>query len=265
MIVQLLGPEVRLVRQPDHATQAGAFAAAWGRPPFLPLSESAVQAVALHDAGWHEWDAMPEVDPATGLPYRFFEMPVAAHLAIFRRSIERATTAGDLAGLLVSLHAEGLYHGRFGLVPGVTARTVSAEDEPLVIQFLGEQARLRERLRARLGISAIDPDLWQQYRLLQALDALSLFSLVPSPEPRGLPPVPSEDGDRVIDLIPVRPGRFLLDPWPFTVPSLETLVPATRLPRERYTAATFANALTRASQETIVIQFVPAGGAAPTV
>lgn len=260
MIVQRLGAEVRLIRQPDHATQSAELAAVWGRLPFLPLSEPAVQAVALHDAGWQEWDAAPEVDPTTGLPFRFYEMPVAAHLAIFRRGVERAAEAGDLPGLLVSLHAEGLYHGRFGLVPGATGRPVSAEDEPLVVQFLGEQARLRERLRARLGITAIDPELWRHYRLLQAVDALSLFSLQPSPQQRRLPPVPTEDGEREIDLIPLAPGRFLLDPWPLTVAAVETRVPALRLPQCRYTNETIADALARSTAETVTIEFVSAGG-----
>ncbi|MCS6801152.1 MAG: DUF3891 family protein [Chloroflexota bacterium] len=258
MIVQHLGDEVRLIFQHDHALHCGELAAAWGAPPFQAVPMPAVTAARLHDAGWQPWDAAPQIDSATGLPYRFYQMPVGAHLAIFRRGIAIAAEAGDLPGMLVSLHAEGLYNGRFGLVPGIGRKELaSEEDERAVIQFLGEQARLRDRLRERLGISAIDPELWRLYRLLQVWDILSLSSLAAAPRPQQLPPAPAEDGERDIMLYPLAPGLFSLAPWPFRGDSLETCVPARRVPAAQYTAETIAAALERAMKETLLLRYIP--------
>jgi hypothetical protein len=258
MIVQPVGDEVRLIRQHDHAGQCGALAAEWGAPPFRPVPDVVVRAVALHDAGWQEWDAAPQVDHASGLPYRFFEMPVAAHLAIFRRSVAVAAAESALAGLLVSLHAQGLYNGRFGLLPGVGRRVVSPEEEPAVTSFFGEQARLQDRLREGLGLSAIDPLLWERYRLLQLWDAMSLFSLASSPVVHQLPPVPTEDGEVTITMEPAGAGVIALDPWPFRAQSVETGVAASRIPACRYSDSSLAEALAAATAELVVIRFIPA-------
>ncbi|GIW06598.1 MAG: hypothetical protein KatS3mg060_1403 [Dehalococcoidia bacterium] len=257
MIVQPLGDEVRLIRQHDHAGQCGELAAAWGAAPFRPVPEAVVRAAALHDIGWQSWDAAPAIDPASGLPYRFFEMPLSLHVAIFRRGVALAAQESDLTGLLVSLHAQGLYNGRFGLLPGLGPKPVPPESEGEIVQFFGEQARLQDQLRERLGLSAIDGTLWEHYRLLQLWDGLSLFSLATPPTSRVLPPAPSGAGDVSIAMRPLEPGVVALNPWPFTAPTLETRVPACRIPANRYTAESIREALAIATPETLVVTFVP--------
>jgi hypothetical protein len=257
MIVQAFGERVRLIAQHDHALQAGVLARAWGAPPFTPPSPLLVRATALHDAGWQAWDARPRVDSATGLPYRFFEMPVAEHLAIFRRSVAAAFAEGDFAGLLVSLHTQGLYNGRFGLVNMGGARVVAPAEEALLVQFLGEQVRLQDAARARLGLSAIDPELWRCYRLLQVWDILSLFSLAPQAAPRWLPTAPAGSSEEVaLELVPLSPGVFTVTPWPFRQAEVETRIPIREVPFQRYDDQSLGAALAAARPDELRVRFL---------
>jgi hypothetical protein len=78
MIVRTSEGKLLLVRQTDHMVLAGQLADAWGndrfaRPvPFGPLALAAYE----HDIGWAEWESAPQIDPATKLPYQFFELPI---------------------------------------------------------------------------------------------------------------------------------------------------------------------------------------------
>ncbi|MFN8532368.1 MAG: DUF3891 family protein [Dehalococcoidia bacterium] len=260
MIVETVGKHIRLIAQDDHGRQCGEMAAAWGTPPFAPVSAETILAARLHDAGWREWDAAPAADPASGLPYRFYEMPLSDHLAIFGRGVPRAREeGGDLAGLLTSMHALGLYNGRYGLIPGASPRPISPADEPAVVRFVGEETRRQDMLRDRLSLSAIDPSLWTWYRLLQFWDALSLFSLPTEPRRRTLPPTPAADGDLTIEMRPRGHGEIVLDPWPFRGDSLETRIPARRIPASHYDQRALLTALAAAEDETIVVCFVRGG------
>ena len=69
-----------LVTQPDHAQVAGYLAAHWGNDDFVRpgyfssvpdperLRAETVMAVALHDNGWWEWEAIPDLADVDGFP-----------------------------------------------------------------------------------------------------------------------------------------------------------------------------------------------------
>ena len=88
---------------------------------------------------------------------------------------DREAVARDpRAGLLVSLHGQGLYEGRRGLDPGPP--TPRAERPPAVQAFLAEQDGVQADLRRRIGGGpALDAWAWAGYRLLQTWDVLSLY------------------------------------------------------------------------------------------
>jgi Protein of unknown function (DUF3891) len=54
------------------------------------------------------WDAEPERNPQTGLPYSFTEMPIARHLQQWRDGPRRMLVQSRYAALLVSLHGSRL-------------------------------------------------------------------------------------------------------------------------------------------------------------
>jgi hypothetical protein len=99
------GRDWLLISQVDHARLAGEIAAVWGSAavPSLPVPELLVPAVRDHDEGWRDWERRPQVDPDTGRPRDFTEMPMAVSTAIWGRSIE-ACAGSPLGGLWVSLH-----------------------------------------------------------------------------------------------------------------------------------------------------------------
>jgi hypothetical protein len=84
------GGDWLLISQVDHAHLAGTVAAAWGneRVPMLPAADLLVPAVRDHDEGWAEWERTPSVDPATGVPRDFTEMPMAVSTKLWSHSID---------------------------------------------------------------------------------------------------------------------------------------------------------------------------------
>ncbi len=234
------GPEgLVLVRQVDHQEQCGLMADAWGnaefgRPqPYAPV----VLAARVHDEGWREWETEPGVG-ADGLPVNFSDMDRPAHVALYRRGIDAAAARGPAAGLLVSMHGQGLYEARRGLDAGPA--TPRAGREPAVRAFLEEQDAVQGRLRARLGGGA---DLaawsWAAYRLLQTWDVMSLFLTWGRLWDRGgiaLPQVPRHVGDPGVELrlAASGDGGATCEPWPFSADAVDLPVAARTLPDRRF-------------------------------
>jgi hypothetical protein len=73
------------------------------------FSTDVVDAISHHDDGWSEWEAEPKLNPSTGVPYSFLEMPLTEALPIWDRSIAAARQFGPLAGYVVAGH---FYHLR---------------------------------------------------------------------------------------------------------------------------------------------------------
>lgn len=93
------------IPQVSHAWLAWQLAERWGNRRFsrpLPRAEVLV-AVLLHDAGWTEYDAEPDIDEG-GRLRTFDRMDVAVQLDIWRRSVDRAAQHSRYAGLLVADH-----------------------------------------------------------------------------------------------------------------------------------------------------------------
>jgi len=224
-----------LVRQVDHQIQCGLMAARWGgagfaRPePWGPLAGAA----AWHDEGWRQWEARPEVAP-DGRPVDFVDIPRPVHVGLYRRGIATSLARDPLAGLLVSLHGRGLYERRLG----IDGPRPDPGDRPRAVrEFLAEQEALQEGLRARLRP---DPDWeWAAYRILQALDLLSLY-LTWRAHPAGregeLAKVPRAPGDEGVTIRLRRTGEWTAsaDPFPFTGEAVPLEVAARVVPDRRY-------------------------------
>jgi hypothetical protein len=98
--------QLLLFRQTDHARLAAEVAQAWRYDWLSPvtLREEVLAAIEHHDDGWYAWERQPEVNPQTGAPYNFLEMPLHVGLKIWTDSITVARAIGPLAGYMVAGH-----------------------------------------------------------------------------------------------------------------------------------------------------------------
>lgn len=232
MIFLRCGDDLMAINQADHAHLAATFAGSWGnsqafRPePWQPV----MLAARRHDDGWIEWDGSPTLDDR-GRPLDFLTIPVADRLEIYRRGVEMVASEDLHAGLLTSLHLTGLLAG--GYEPGAPAAVDSfgEKDRLRAEQFLAEQERWRARVQDKTNEPA---QLQAQYRLVKLCDFLSLTLCMTPPselKPRRFPFVPlaPEKALSTLELKPGAEGRLVLDPYPFSSPTLEGEVAGRRL------------------------------------
>jgi len=191
-------------------------------------------------------------------------MPADPWIPLYEDGIEAVVELDTYAGLLVSLHGAGLRNRRYGLSPEWPETPSAFAD--FVEREQRRQRRLLDDLLAgedpecpvtpadEATLDAMhDPDrmpenpdgrLWDDYRRLQAWDALSLsFCITDSPPGYGrVGSVPGADGaDETLSITRVEgqdaatgadgppgagvDGEFRLDPYPFEAAPLDVGVP----------------------------------------
>jgi len=238
MIVRSEHGQLWLTEQTEHARLAAELVDCWGGvcAPVEPR-EPVRLAAALHDAGWAEADARPLVNPETGRPYSFLDIPQDVHVAAHTRTVRRARQAAPYAGLLTSLHSAGLYRDRYGYLPHIPSRPVAPQWRAAVDRFLAEQDAVQAELTAALRP---DPAVLQtHYRWFQLWDMLSLYCcmLTPAGTPvRLLCAVPrAPGGEEIAFYLRGTDGvSFEVDPWPFHVEQITLRWPARVLPDRPY-------------------------------
>jgi len=227
MIVRPLAESVELVTQVDHAVISGQLAEAWGAStvPALAPRDSVVLAARLHDVGWRHWESNPRVNTDTGRPTNFLDVHIDEHLRLYRLGIEEVEALDPYAGMLVSMHAAGIYTGRYSTQPALKL-TRAPDVQSLVDAFVSEQEARYEALRDGLGVD--EDELWRNYLLLQVFDRLSLRLCQGDPAGPGpmeivLPP------DAALQIALADDGMETVAPWPFTTPALTIHVPTRTL------------------------------------
>jgi hypothetical protein len=161
-----------LIAQPDHAQLAGDLAARLQSPIFPPLDSDLIRAIALHDAGWAEFDAGtgrchdPKLNDR-GRPVSFLEMSPADFVVAWTRSITTAETVGAEGGIIVSRHFCRLARAR------LDTRIDNEEDTSRLRQFLHQERQHQDRLIDHAKRSPTELDLLTD--LLQFCDLLSLY------------------------------------------------------------------------------------------
>jgi hypothetical protein len=158
------GDAVVCIGQPAHAWISGQLARAWAADPVEPREEVCL-AAEQHDVGMAEWDASPELNRDTGLPYSFMEMPLATHMRLWTAAPERMLVQSPYAALLVSMHGTALYEMR-------DLDRMAPDDAEAVRGYLRSQRELQRGLAGALGA---DPEqVRRNQRLLWIWDFLSL-------------------------------------------------------------------------------------------
>jgi hypothetical protein len=230
-----------LVTHPDHARLAGAFAERWGNERFLAPEprRNVLKGIARHDDGWAARDAAPEITKQgkpsafstelVGKYSAFEEIDLADYLAVRDRAVRLIASEDAYAAVLISMHTYNL------LTEHADRSTIAAADLPLLEQFLEEQRvfqhSLREQILANQSFTAeqtSDRTILDHFRLLQATDNLSLLACVDYRKPAHLlHPLPLLGGGHSeVEVRPVRPREYVLDPCPFQEKQLSFQFPA---------------------------------------
>src|SRR3954451_6391128 len=120
MIVRPLpSGDVPLMGQTDHSRLVGQFAAHWGNDQFAAPEpyDSVVRAAIFHDYGWLRYPTIPAVNPETGRPYQFLELPFSQEQTdAYQWCIDWLTSIDPLAGMIVSMHRTGLWQNRYNVM-----------------------------------------------------------------------------------------------------------------------------------------------------
>lgn len=262
MIVTRVPGGIRVVMQTDHQSQCGLIAARWGNTQFArPEPWEPVQLAAeWHDEGWRQWERRPEPGP-DGTPRDFVAMDIADHMAIHRRSIEAATHRDEVTGMLVGMHCAGLVQHRMGLDGPMPE--VDALPDP-VRRLVHDDLSTRSRMQAAMG----DPDgvarwAWASYRVLQALDRLSLYltwrGLLADEEwtLRRVPRAVDDDAGASITITAMDDHTCTLTPWPLADDQVAVPVVARTIPDHAYPDAVgLRGAIAAADTTTLALRIV---------
>ncbi|HVZ83244.1 MAG TPA: DUF3891 family protein [Terracidiphilus sp.] len=241
-----------LIRHPDHAELAGAFAAAWGNDVFRSPQPRArvLHGIARHDDGWSARDAQPTVTrqgkpsafsiELVGKYSAFEEIDIADYLAVRERAVRVIAEDDPYAGLLIALHTYNL------LTEHADRATIASEGLALLDDFLAHQRAYQQELRARIGEDESLPSearsaqtILEHFRLLQACDNLSLLTCVAYDQPAHLlHPLPLNNGGTAeVRVYALGPRHFQLVPWPFAKPELRFSFPAKHVPGKTFASS----------------------------
>jgi hypothetical protein len=245
------------IGQASHAWLSGQLARAWGNERFgrLEPREEVCLAADQHDVGMAEWDLEPTLNPESGLPHGFTEMPLTVHLELWTNGPRRLITQSRYAALLVSMHGRRLYELRdLAQMPPVDAAAVRA--------FIEAQNALQHDLTRTLqadpatATAATPERIDRNSDLIWTWDYMSL-ALCLDWAPCVAKAVPT--ADEPVDIaIERRDGTLVLDPWPFTDPHAVTLRCEGRRLKGRYRSQSeLAAALTSAAWETVEFALTP--------
>jgi hypothetical protein len=242
-----------LITQHDHALISGELAEQFGNEVFATPEprESVMRGIRLHDCGWPLHDDAPTINK-TGLPLDVFECPREIALKVWAASAERAGAEDPYAGLLVSLHVLNLSVFVTTQVDfeGADWDMNNPPDRFAVIKFQQREIELQEQLRMQLGLRTDRPthhkhphesdqkredQLNFNFRLLQAMDVISLAACCTKPPTLQTQDILPKPGAAPIRLTLARHGKDLMvDPWPFATKSIELMIPACRIPQKKY-------------------------------
>jgi Protein of unknown function (DUF3891) len=245
-----------VITQPVHAWIAAQLARNWGNAQFglfAPWEEVCLGA-EQHDIGMAAWERAPTLNPKTGRPYSFMNMPTRAHVRGWTEAGRLALVQGRYAALLTSLHGTGLYEKYHDWARDTPEDAQAARD------YLRDEHAFQEELLDAIrrdpvyALYATDEAVARNRRLVAAWDRLSLALCHGVRAPVTVPDVPTADGETALTLAPVDddPLNVTVDPWPFHAYTVRLVCEGRRLPQTFADEAEMRAALAAAPWVTIV-------------
>jgi hypothetical protein len=206
------------ITQPMHALLAGQLARAWGNERFGEVEpcEEVCLGAEQHDIGHTAWEQAPTLNPQTGLPYSFLEMPRQLHVQLWSEAARCVLSQGRYAALLVSLHGTRLYQ-RYDAAHDIP------ENARAVQHYLEQERAFQEKLLASLRSDphyrsyATEEVVARNRQLVGVWDALSLALCFGRTSPQSWELVPTATGTTTLTLTAQDDdlNTFMLTPWPF--------------------------------------------------
>jgi hypothetical protein len=224
-----------LAGQTDHSRLAGQLAAHWGNARFATPDpyNSMVRAATFHDYGWLRYETGPLINPDSGEPFSFLQVPLgSSQLASYQWGLDWMTSIDPYAGLIINMHRTGLWQRRYetiGHPDGYAPSEMSAEVREFVERNEAWQKQARTAWDQR--------QLQVNYRLMQIWDLLALLLSCDDPYEEYVEPVPisyTEEGGIRMMIKPEGPSRIAFEPYPFDVRPLSVQLVTRRLPKNCY-------------------------------
>jgi uncharacterized protein DUF3891 len=248
------GPIV--IGQPAHAWISGQMARAWGNQRFgtvIPFEEVCLGA-EQHDIAHADWERAPKLNPQTGRPYSFLELPKTMHIPIVSSASSLVLNQARYAALLVSLHFTGLYQG-YDTTQG------STEDSQAVQAFLAREYAFQEQLLTSFRSDPYyapyaTPDIVaRNQELIRTWDAMSLTLCFGLKTPKSFSNIPTAGSTTTLTLIPANSDstQVAIDPWPFGQNAVTVRCDGRRLPETFTDEEAMQAALAHAPWVTIII------------
>lgn len=247
-----------VITQPVHAWVAAQLARNWGNARFgmfAPWEEVCLGA-EQHDVGMTAWDRAPTLNPKTGRPYSFMNMPTREHVRGWADAGPQALVQGRYTALLTSLHGTGLYERYHDFTRDTPDEARAARD------YLNAEYAFQEELLATLRADPIyapyatEEVMTRNRRLVTVWDRLSLALCHGVREPLSVPDVPTAADPVTLALAPLNgdPLHVTVDPWPFREETVRLVCEGRRLPETFTDEAAMRAALAAAPWVTIVTQ-----------
>lgn len=246
-----------VITQPAHSWLAGQLATRWGNETFGDFApvEDVRMAAALHDIGFLNWEQSPTLNPKTGMPHMFREMPNKTHFNLWSKSVQKMIGYGRYPALLVSLHFVYLTQKRRNLD--------SPKEFELKKNFMEAQEALQTTLITSLSNDFyyepfVTPEaLSRNSQLLAVWDWMSLTLCIGSEETATFDEVPSKDGLIKITLTKLPANRVRVSPWPFKQKTVQLTCEGRRLLTTFTDEIKMHEALRAASPVTLPFELVP--------
>jgi hypothetical protein len=235
-----------LVTHVDHAHLAGAFAEKWGNAlfPSPEPRDRVLRGIQAHDDGWAARDQQPQITgqgrpsafsvELVGKYSAFEEIDLADYLAVRERAVRMVAEADPYAALLVSMHTYNLLTAR------ADRSTILPQQLPLLDAFLTRQLEFQQQLQDRLATEGTSTAMLEDhFRLLQAMDNLSLLSCVDFQKPASLLHKLSlgDGAETEVAVEPLGERRFRLTPYPFVSSPLVFDLPARHVEGKLFVSA----------------------------
>ncbi len=244
------------ISQPAHAWVAGQITRQWGNGEFASVPKEVCLASEQHDLGYLEWERDPTLNPETGLPYNFLEMPRDLRLAIWTKGIQEMLRFGRYPALLVSMHYTWLANRN--------QRECPPEEQKWVDEFVERQEELQTTLQTSLsndfyyGPVSSPEMLRRNQQLVSVWDWMSLLVCHRLRQATTIEQVPSNAGYGNLTLTPEgKEGSVIrVSPWPFRSEKVVLVCEGRRLLKRYRDESHLREALRAAAPVTIVSELV---------
>ncbi len=224
-----------MLTQPMHAWIAAQLARHWGNEAFGTFApwEEVCLGAEQHDVGMTAWDQAPTLNPQTGRPYSFMNMPTREHVTGWAHAGRQALAQGRYPALLTSLHGTGLYERYHDWTRDTPDEARAARD------YLNDEYAFQEWLLDTLRSDPVyaphaTPEaVARNRRLVAAWDRLSLALCHGVRAPVTITDVPTAASDTSLTLAPLDsdPLNVTVDPWPFRADAVRLICEGRRLPQ----------------------------------